>query len=219
MKEYHKIVTAWERDPATKHRTLIEGAWALPEFEYLADAEWFWSEKVDGTNIRVMWDGKSVWFGGKTDRAQIPAPLVARLHDLFPAEKMAAVFDRPACLYGEGYGAGIQKVGKLYKPDGVDFVLFDVLVGDLWLERVNVLDVATKLEIFDAPARARGSLRAAVNALRECVVGKDKDIPTSSLFGAEAVPIEGYVLRPTVELRSRQGQRIITKIKVKDFTA
>lgn len=222
MKEYHKIVTAWERDPATNHKTLIEGAWARPEFAYLAEAEWLWTEKVDGTNIRVMWDGETVRFGGKTDRAQIPTPLLARLQDLFPAERLAAVFglngnrEAGVCLYGEGYGAGIQKVGKRYKADGSDFILFDVRVGDLWLERPNVLEISTEFGIFDAPARAAGSLRAAIENLRDCV--KRDDVPTTSVHGAErTLPIEGYVLRPRVELLDRQGKRIITKIKCKDF--
>jgi hypothetical protein len=32
------------------------GDFACPEFELLQDYEWDWYEKVDGTNIRVIWD-------------------------------------------------------------------------------------------------------------------------------------------------------------------
>jgi len=213
MKEYHKIVTAWERDPETKFKTLIRDAWATPEFEYLADADWIWDEKIDGTNIRVMWDEEAVRYGGTTDRAQIPTLLIARLQDLFSAEKMATAFDCPACLYGEGFGAGIQKAGKLYNSRGVDFALFDVRIGDLWLARENVVDIARKLGIRYAPERAVATLRAAVTSLRAAV--EADDIPLSSL--ATGVPIEGYVLRPRIELLDRQGKRVITKIKVKDF--
>ena len=51
MKEYHKIQTVYLRDPENRMKTLIEGAWAKPEFETLQNAKWTWTEKVDGTNI------------------------------------------------------------------------------------------------------------------------------------------------------------------------
>ena len=53
MYEYHKIVTVWERDPETNHKYLKTGVWAEPEFEYLKDCVWLWTEKVNGTNIRI----------------------------------------------------------------------------------------------------------------------------------------------------------------------
>lgn len=56
MKEYHKIQTCFKRDEKTKR--IIEGDWTLPEFEYLKDCQWVFTEKVDGTNIRVMWNGQ-----------------------------------------------------------------------------------------------------------------------------------------------------------------
>ena len=83
MNQYHKIQTVFLRDPATNYKTLLEGQYALPEFEYLANNQWTWTEKVDGTNIRVIWDGTAIVFGGKTDNAQIPASLVNRLSDTF----------------------------------------------------------------------------------------------------------------------------------------
>ena len=129
MNEYHKIQTVYLRDPATNYKTLLEGQYALPEFEYLADNQWVWTEKVDGTNIRVMWDGTTITFGGKTDNAQIPAFLVNRLSDtFFPLRDTFSSLwpDGEVCLYGEGYGAKIQKGGGNYRPDQ-DFVLFDVL--------------------------------------------------------------------------------------------
>ena len=65
MKEYIKIQTIFKRDLLTNHKTLLEGDYSLPEFDYLKDNTWIFTEKVDGTNIRVMWDGKEIAFGGK----------------------------------------------------------------------------------------------------------------------------------------------------------
>jgi len=208
MKEYHKITSVFNRDPETKFKTLIEGQFAKPEFEYLAGNQWVYTEKVDGTNIRVMWDGEKVVFGGRTDNAQLYAPLVARLQDKFYAGAMAQVFDGAACLYGEGYGAKIQKGGGNYIPGSVDFVLFDVLVGDVWLERSAVEDIAGQLQVGVVPIIGKGTL---FDAVARCKQRFD------SCWGS--FEAEGIVARPAVEMKDRRGHRIITKIKCKDFVS
>lgn len=78
MKEYHKIETLFERDTTTK--MLIEGQYRNSTVEFLKDNVWQFTEKVDGTNIRVHWDGHRVTFAGRTDRAQIPKHLLERLN-------------------------------------------------------------------------------------------------------------------------------------------
>ena len=129
MSEYHKIQTLFKRDMSNR-KTLIEGEWTLPEFEYLAGNVWVFTEKVDGTNIRVIFKDGGITFGGRTEDAQIPAQLVTRMNERFLslAAKFGEVFAHgSAVLYGEGYGAKIQKGGGNYRDDQ-DFVLFDVLV-------------------------------------------------------------------------------------------
>ena len=159
MKEYHKIQTVFLRDPNTKFKTLLEGEFALPEFKYLANNEWMFTEKVDGTNIRVMFDGQQITFGGKTDNAQIPAFLVTRLQDVFlpQLETFKAKFADGVCLYGEGYGAKIQNGGGNYRQDQ-DFVLFDVKIGDWWLERSSVEEIASTLKLDIVPIIGAGTL-------------------------------------------------------------
>lgn len=216
MNEYPKIQTVFKRDPATKHRTLLMGEYTLAEFAYLADNEWVFTEKVDGTNIRVMCaayqeGGKAygVTFGGKTDNAQIPAFLVERLEQMFHTDSqrslLAEIFPDGGCLYGEGYGAKIQKGGGNYSARQ-DFVLFDVKVGDWWLQRADVWDVATKLGLRIVPEIARGSLGYMVEYAREGFQSTWGDFMA-----------EGIVARPAVELKTRSGHRIITKIKQRDF--
>lgn len=78
--QYHKIRTFWKRAPE-KPCPLIVGEFSLPEFEHLALCQWSGQEKLDGTNIRLIWDGNEVRFGGKTDRAQLPVPLLDVLTD------------------------------------------------------------------------------------------------------------------------------------------
>ena len=116
MSEYHKIQTVFKRDPSTRYKTLLEWQWTLPEFEYLANNQWEFTEKVDGTNIRVYYRNGKISYGGRTDRAQIPATLVDRLNEMFVENKDRledTLKDADACLYGEGYGPKIQKGGGL----------------------------------------------------------------------------------------------------------
>lgn len=206
MEEYHKIQTVFKRDPENK--TLLEGEYSTPELEYLKDNKWVFTEKVDGTNIRVMFDGLDVRFGGRTDNAQMPTFLYLRLNELFTLERMKTVFQENGgnvCLFGEGYGAKIQ-TGCKYISTGVDFVLFDVRVGEWWLKREDVEDIASKLKIQTVPIRGEGTLSAMIEDVRAGF---------NSWWGN--FEAEGIVARPKVELTARNGERIITKIKHKDF--
>ena len=115
MKEYEKIETVYKRDTEGTKK-LIPGEFRNDTVKFLKDLMWIWTEKVDGTNIRVHWDGHKVEFGGRTDRAQIPPHLMARLEELFGGEANAQLFEqtfgeRDVILFGEGYGAKIQSGG------------------------------------------------------------------------------------------------------------
>ncbi len=208
MDEYHKINTVFKRN-MEGDKKIIMNDWAVPEVEYLRDNSWEFTEKVDGTNIRVHWDGKDVTFGGRTDNAQIPNGIINCLNVFFYStaakQRLSELFpDGGVTFYGEGYGAKIQGGGK-YK-DVQDFVLFDVKAGDLWLERFNVNDVADKLGLESVPVIGHGTLQDAIDLVKGGLMSQWGDFEA-----------EGIVARPTVELRTRRGERIIAKIKARDF--
>lgn len=212
MKEYHKIQTLFKRDLNAPGHPMLEGDWTNEELKYLANLEWEFTEKIDGTNIRINYMDYPaiVRFGGRTDNAQIPTRLLAYLQDIF----MPTLFDNAGLsnitLYGEGYGAGIQKGGGNYIPNGQEFVLFDVVIHgedqDWWLSGKNVDDVANKLGIRSVPVIGHGTLYDAINMV--------KDGLTSEWGDFEA---EGIVARTVVQLFNRKGERIICKIKGRDF--
>ena len=206
MSEYHKIQSVYKRDMGSKRKPLMEGVWTTQEFEYLAGNVWTYTEKVDGTNIRVIFKDGRITFGGRTDDAQIPAQLVTRLNERFLplAPKLGDLFDA-AVLYGEGYGAKIQKGGGNYRQDQ-DFILFDCKVGSWWLQRENVEDVAQALGLDVVPVIGEGTLHDAVAWAKSGI---------SSTWGS--FQAEGIVARPKTELQTRGGDRIITKIKCRDF--
>lgn len=210
MKEYHKIQTVFLRNPETKFKTLLEGQFALPEFEYLKNNVWVFTEKVDGTNIRVNYNENQITFYGKTEKAQIPSQLVNKLNNIFLPllDQFSEIFkDTAVCLYGEGYGAKIQKGGGNYRSDQ-GFVLFDVKIDEWWLQRTDVEDIAEKLKLDVVPIIGKGTLFDMVEIVKKGFISKWGDFQA-----------EGIVARPQVELKARNGNRIITKIKNKDFAA
>ncbi len=219
MKQYHKIQTCFKRDEKTKK--IIIGDWTLPEFRFLQDNNWLWTEKVDGTNIRVMWNGENITFGGKSDNASIPVPLLYELQKQFEGTPKKQLFKQifvyetengekvPAtevCLYGEGYGGKIQSGGNYSATP--KFVLFDVNIGGWYLQREDVEDIAIKLDIDIVPAVGMGTLNEAIELVKKGQKSEWGDFIS-----------EGLVLRPSTELKTRKGDRIITKIKHKDFYA
>lgn len=210
MREYHKIQTIYKRDNVTKK--LIPYEFTDDTARYLALNEWVFTEKVDGTNIRIYWDGHKVTFAGRTDNAQIPAHLVNRLNDLFGGEENAQLFEQkfgemPVILYGEGYGPKIQGVGAKYRDD-VDFILFDVMVGEMYLKRSDVENIAEYFSIDVVPILCQGTLYSGIEYVqthRESTIAKN------------GAPLEGVVGRPCVEVLDRRGKRVIVKIKCCDF--
>lgn len=208
MRKYHKIKTVLLRDPENNYKTLIDGEFATPELNYLRTNEWIFTEKVDGTNIRVMWDhGQAVIrLRGKTDKAEIPGFLLDRLQDIFSVEQFSELYPETSiCLYGEGYGAKIQKGGGNYRQDQ-GFVLFDVRIGGWWLQTHNIADVALKLKIEIIPIIGEGTLYDMIRLAQRGFKSKWGDFVA-----------EGIVARPRCEMMTRNGSRIITKVKHKDF--
>jgi ATP-dependent RNA circularization protein (DNA/RNA ligase family) len=203
--EYHKINSIYKRNEKTKE---FLSEYSLPEFEFLKDNIWEFTEKIDGTNVRVIWENGELRFGGKTDNAQMPMKLLEKLQSIFTKEKMQVAFSNPEgriILYGEGFGASIQSGGK-YIKDGVDFILFDVLIDKWWMNREAVEDIAKKLDLKVVKVVGEGTLKEAVEMAKNGF---------KSEFGDFIA--EGIVLRPKVQLFSRKGDRIITKVKYKDF--
>lgn len=210
--KYHKIMSVYKRDGITKK--FIIGEWSTPEIKFLKDNKWIFTEKVDGTNIRVMFDGKECIYGGRSNESQIPTNLIYRLDEIFKTfgqrQKLKEIFPEEENLdivfYGEGCGKKIQKGGENYKKDGVDFVLFDIWVNGFYLERDNIDNIAQKLGIKSVPIIGMGTLEEAINMTKSGFKSQWGDFIA-----------EGIVARPEIELFTRKSDRIITKVKYRDF--
>ena len=208
MREYHKIETVFNRSTDGDKR-LIWGDYRNATVEYLADNIWQFTEKIDGTNIRIHWDGHNIEIGGRTDRAQIPKHLMDYLSATFLTPEVEELFEqtygeKDVMLFGEGYGAKIQNGGD-YRSD-VSFILFDVLIGDNWQSRGWVEATAKMFGIDVVPIVLEGTIGDGIDYVMQ---------HNNSTIGKAVM--EGVVGRPKVEMKDRLGNRIIVKIKWKDF--
>lgn len=242
---YQKIQTVFKRDE--KNVIMPYGELTQPEFDFLRSLPWRCEEKIDGTNIRIEVEkyestlrkgddeipgvGFIVDYKGKTDNANIHPNLLKHLQDTYPTDKVLAALglkefipveewadhkwqtidDIPQryTIYGEGYGAKIQKAGGNYIANGNGFAVFDVKVDDLYLLCSARDEIAIKLGAPVVPLIGMMTLDQAIKYVREGFKSRIADNPD---FMAE-----GLVIRNELGLKTRRGERIITKLKTCDF--
>ena len=207
MEKYHKIKTVHLRDEVTHKLT---DRFRSETVEYLKDNEWVFTEKIDGTNIRIFWNGIDVSFAGRSDNAQIPKPLTKRLNEIFGGNENEQMFEQKfnetnVILFGEGYGAKIQS-GGAYSPTQ-EFILFDVKINGVYLDRKSVDNIATYFGILSVP------IIDEIKTIDEAVAYV-KTNPQSYLGDKQ---MEGVVGTPKMRLLDLQGERVIVKIKCKDY--
>ena len=210
MKTYHKIQNIFNRETFGNNK-IIENDFTNETVKFLKDIDWTWTEKVDGTNIRVFWDGYKVNLGGRTDKANIPNHLKERLEEIFCTPEKEEIFEslfgeKEVIFFGEGYGVKIQNGGNYI--DNVDFILFDIEINGNYLARKDIEDIAKSFNLDVVPIVGHGTLEEAVNYI------KTKPM---SVIGKKKAVMEGIVVRPSIELNERNHNRVIVKLKARDF--
>lgn len=166
-------------------------------------------EKIHGSSCHIAWKDGTVRFfsGGANHEAFVK---------IFDADALKRSFEElgqpEVVIFGEGYGGKMQGMSATYGKE-LKFVVFDIKVGAYWLDVPTMatfadtyfgLDVVewekipTIIEAIDA-ARDKPSAQAVKNGC-----GDDK-------------PREGIVLRPPIEVRKNNGDRIIAKHKGDEF--
>ena len=227
---YPKIQTLFERDENFK---VIpdEGHIKLPEVLLIKD--WFVTEKIDGTNIRVIYTREddhcldipysttsgTVEFRGRTNKcleAQLNKPLLEHLRETFTVEKMEEVFPdldpgTVVVLYGEGYGAKINKGGNYCS--GVSFRLFDIRIGDWWLEWDDIEENAEKLGIKTVPVLGYWPLEIIIETVRDGFLSYVA-LEENKSYHRFA---EGIVARTVPLLLQRNRHPLLIKLKTEDF--
>jgi hypothetical protein len=177
--------------------------------EILLFKEVYAMEKIHGTSSHIQWkDNKVIFFSGgeKHDR------FVELFDESFLEEKFKELFgEMNVTIFGEAYGGKQQGMSHTYGKE-LKFIAFDVKVGDNWLDVPNAEDVTKKFNLEfvhyeKIPAQLfhidRERDTESIQAIRNgCGKGKLR---------------EGIVLRPLIELRKNNGDRIIVKHKRDEF--
>lgn len=214
---YQKIFPPFARlTTGITRNTLDRTAWASREFELLADVPgWTFTEKIDGTNVAVIWDGhrpKIVTRDGHPLTAQASLTVDTRetLAKIFAEEILESVFgDKPARIYLEVYGHGVGVHPWLTRrlPDQRIAVL-DACINGFWLARGTLTTLANgTFELECAP------LRADVQTLTRAVAVVTAGMPSAlGEFTAE-----GLVGVAPLGLFNRKGERILVKVKTEDL--
>ena len=198
MNEYPKILNLFKFDQESKQRTT---EFSCPEFKYLKDCKWVFTEKIDGMNIRVIFDENGeIEIRGRTDKAQLPPDLIVNIKDMFKEVKA-----RNVTFYGEGYGPGINKGGK-YREDK-SFRLFEYHQHDV------SIPYFTRAEFFPDLNNIPTVTTVAYITLMEAY----KVVKNGLISRGEDFYAEGLVGYPAAQILDRYGQIIRVKIKHRDY--
>lgn len=164
-------------------------------------------EKIDGTSSHIGWqhENKQVhYFSGGEEHSNFV--------ELFNTENIKAKFvelfpNKNVVIYGECYGGKQQGMSHVYGKQ-LKFIVFDVKVDGMWLNVPNAEDVATKFGLefvhYDRIDVTLENLKAAMEA------------PSIQAFRngmGDNKPREGIVLRPLIEMKMNNGDRVIAKYK------
>jgi hypothetical protein len=166
--------------------------------------ECFALEKIHGTSAHVRWnDGRVTFFSGGEKHE--------RFASLFDVEVLTSAFSdigHPSVVvFGEAYGGKQQGQSWRYGHD-LKFVAFEVQVGETWLSVPSACDVVGKIGLeFVEYARIPTDLES-VDAQRDA---PSEQARRNGIDGDK--PREGVVLRPIVEVRLSNGDRVIAKHK------
>ena len=211
--EYIKIKAVYKRDPKGK---IIMGEYSDETFKYLENCDWIATEKIDGTNTRIIWDGPRISCKGASDNANIPDFESKWLSETFGTPEKEELFEqvfggKQAIVFGEFYGHKINKSGEFMNPQSNGFIIFDVNINGYWLSYSNMSDIATNIGCDYVKAARLGTLKQIIDYVIE-----NGTKLTESASGNKA-PLEGYVCFPSVPLFFNDGTPIKTKVKVRDL--
>lgn len=173
-------------------------------------------EKVHGTSAHIKWvkSDDPAWAGGQLTffpGGESYNNFVALFDQDSLKEKMALLGAEEVTVFGEAYGGKCQGMKETY-GDKLRFIAFDVQIGDLWLDVPTMDKVATELGLEVVPWTLVSTDLEVLNFHRDAfsVVAERRECGSRKQR-------EGVVLRPPIEVRKNNGDRIMSKHKGEKF--
>lgn len=185
-----------------------------PEAQYILTllGKCYATEKVNGTSASIDYDASQ---GGDASIKFHPGGADYQTFlALFDRARLLAAFramgHRRVRVYGEAYGGTqVQNVSN-YGPN-LNFIVFEVRVGETWLNVPNADNVAGKLGLEFVPYEL-------VDCTLEALT-RERDRPSvvAERRGQGVKKREGIVIRPLHELRRSNEERVIAKFVGDDY--
>lgn len=216
-KFYPSIESLYRRDHDT-NKLILEG----PLRDSVWDSVAFWelTEKVDGTNFSFVVTHDDMIHRGRTAKAQFNQTHVDGAYLSIPKHEDLVEFfgltdqSAPVTIYGELYGAGIQKGGSY--SSAPRFRAFDIAIGRYIQNGPQFRVLASEAGIPTVPFLGNYRLDRAFDkpTLESILPESLVAIEDSGTFGV--IP-EGVVARPPSTLYDAFGNRVIWKITMRDL--
>ncbi len=173
--------------------------------------ECYVSEKIHGTSAHIRWQDNQIHFFSGGEKHQ-------KFSNLFNIpelkEKFQALNIDKFVIYGEAYGGKQQGMRKTYGDD-LKFIVFEVKIGDCWLDMYSADKFASALRFeFVWYTRTNTDIETLDIYRNQSSVQARRNSPV--LFSV--AKSEGIVIRPIIEVTKNNGQRIIAKHKRADFS-
>jgi hypothetical protein len=170
-------------------------------------------EKVHGTSAHIGWtrEGKLYFFsGGETHDRFVELFDQDKLNEAY--QKLEHLHGKKVVIYGEAYGGKQQGMSKTYGPK-LHFIAFDVLIEESFLSTYDADAFVTgRFGLEFVPYVKIPTTKEAMDAERD----RDSEVAIRRGMGSGHIR-EGVVLRPLIEVRTNNGERIVSKHKRDEF--
>lgn len=222
---YPKITSPFKRTD-NKSKTVNTSVWFDDYAKFFGESglPFYSTEKVDGTNLNIVYDGNHIQYTGHTDKTSWNPEVEEWIKSKFQTPEFEQMCEQrfgenEIKLCGELIGPKIQN--NFYKLEDYKFILFDIHndTSNIWWNRQNVEENAKELNLDIAPliggtnfidlsSESKNTLRGWTNLLQNAEFKSKIN---------EDIEIEGFVVRPLMEILKANGERVIYKIKIKDI--
>lgn len=165
-------------------------------------------EKVHGTSAHVSYNLGQLHFspgGCNLD------PFVALFNKEELEAKFKALGHEKVVVFGEAYGGKLFKMKETY-GDKLQFIVFDIRIGDSWLDVPKMAQLAADLGFEVVPWELVSTDVEVLNSLRD----RPSEVAVRRGCAADRER-EGVVLRPPFEVTLNNGERLIVKHKGAKF--
>lgn len=178
--------------------------------EILLFKECYALEKIHGTSAHITWDNDDITFFSGGEKHENFVQLFDK-HSLIVNCLVMLKLPQPTVIFGEAYGGKQQGMKETY-GDKLKFVVFDIKIRNTWLNVPDAEKITKDLEEEFVWYRKIKADIESINTVRDR--WSEQAVRNGIL---KKKIMEGVVLKPLIELKKSNGDRIIAKHKKDEF--